>query len=128
MNRRTLGIVTTAYRATLEEQDDPVLWLLSAMRSAGADVDVVLAGNAVTYLVRGQDASGLAFGERRQTHPPRLDEDVARLSRMGARVLVVEDDLDERGIAAADLIDGATPITRRALPTLCAAYDHVWHF
>jgi len=80
MAKKVSSIVATAYRATLEEQDDTILWLSHTLKGAGADLDVLLRGNAVNYAVREQDASGLAFGDRRQTQPPRLDEDVAKLA------------------------------------------------
>ena len=38
MSKRQLHIVDGAYRATLEEQDDPVVWLCHAMRGAGAEL------------------------------------------------------------------------------------------
>jgi len=125
---KTLAIVATAYRATLEEQDDTVIWLMHALRGAGAELDVLLRGNAVNYAVGGQDASGLAFGERRQSQPPRLDEDVAKLLARGVRVFVVEDDLRDRGIEPADLVPGLALLPRDRLPTLLGSYDRVWHW
>ena len=110
MSKKILQIVETAYRATLEEQDDPVLWLVTSLRGNGADTDVLLRGNAVNYVVRDQDASGLQFGERRQTQPPRLADDVRRLGEKGVRVFYVEDDAKRRGIARDEIIDGPTPI------------------
>ncbi len=106
MAKKVLNIIESAYRGTLEEQDDTVIWLMHAMRGAGADLSVVLRGNAVNYVARGQDASGLAFGDRRQTNPPRLDEDVAKLAAKGVDVFVVEDDLAERGLERSDVIGG----------------------
>lgn len=128
MAKKILSIIATAYRATLEEQDDPIVWLTHALRGAGAELDVLLRGNAVNYAVKGQDASGLAFGDRRQTQPPRIDEDVAKLTAKGVRVFLVEEDLADRGVERSDLIAGIETVTRAALPNLFGAYDQVWHW
>src|SRR4026208_1242457 len=102
MPKRILQVVDSAYRATLEEQDDTVLWIAQAMKGAGGDFSVLLRGSAVNYAVRGQDASGLAFGAKRQTQPPRIAEDVAKLIEKGIEVFVVSDDLAERGLERGD--------------------------
>src|SRR5262249_14571085 len=128
MAKRVLSIVETAYRATLEEQDDPVLWLTAALRSAGAETSVLLRGNAVHYAVRGQEASGLAFGERRQTQQPRIERDLEKLLARGTPVLVVADDLGERGVEPGELIDGIEAVSRSALPVLLDRYDCVWQW
>jgi len=125
--KRILSIVETAYRATLEEQDDPVLWLNHVLRGAGAEVSVLLQGSAVIR-VKGQDASGLAFGGCQQTQPRKLDRDVSTLAQKSVTVLFVEDDATERGILPADLIEGVEPIRRTALPRLLAGYDQIFHW
>jgi intracellular sulfur oxidation DsrE/DsrF family protein len=128
MAKKVLSVIATAYRATLEEQDDTIVWLTHALKGAGADLDVVLRGNAVNYGVRGQDASGLAFGARRQTQPPRVADDVTKLVQKGVRVFVVEDDLRERGIEPGDLVGGLSVVARAQLPALFRSYDTVWHW
>jgi sulfur relay (sulfurtransferase) DsrF/TusC family protein len=128
MAKRVLSIVESAYRATLEEQDDTVVWLTHAMKGAGANLDVLLRGNAVNYAVKGQNASGLAFGEKRQTQPPRLDEDLAKLVGKGIKVFLVEEDFRERGIERGELIAGVEALARAGLPGLFAAYDQIWHW
>ena len=128
MAKKILSIVESAYRATLEEQDDTVIWLTHAMQGAGADLTVVLSGNAVNYAVGGQDPSGLAFGDRRQTNPPRLDDDLAKLAAKGVEVLVIEDDVVGRGVDGAELIDGIKLIPRVELLKLIRSHDQVWHW
>lgn len=125
MGKRTLTVVTCAYRATLEEQDDPVLWLTRAMRNANAAIDVLLWGNAVSYAVRAQDAGGLRFGERRQTQPPRLQHDLAALQQHGAEVFYTVADARERGIAPGELIDGVTAVETAGVAELMTRYERV---
>ena len=128
MPRKVLQIIETAYRATIEEQDDTCVWIVHAMRGGGADIAVLLRGNAVNYGCKSQDASGLAFGEKRQSHPPNIAGDVAGLIGKGVEVYVVEDDCAERGLERGDLIEGLKSVKRGGLAKLFAGYDQVWHW
>ena len=125
---KVLNIVEAAYRATLEEQDDTIIWLTHAMKGANATVDVLLRGNAVNYAVKAQDASGLKFGDQAQTQPPQLANDLAKLKEKGAKIFVVEDALLERGIETGELIDGLEFIRRHQVAKLFGDYDQVWHW
>jgi sulfur transfer complex TusBCD TusB component (DsrH family) len=125
---KVLQIIETAYRATIEEQDDTVVWITHAMKGAGGDLDVLLRGNAVNYALRGQDASGLAFGEWQQTRPPRLADDIAGLIGKGVDVYYVQDDAVARGISESALVERLKPIPRNGLAGLLGAYDQVWHW
>ena len=128
MTKRILQIIENAYRATVEEQDDTVVWFTHAMRAGGAELSVVLRGNAVNYAVRGQDASGLQFGGRKQTQPPDLARDVARLAERGVPVYVVASDAAYRGISAVDMVNGIQLVDRGQLPRLIAEHDLVFHW
>jgi sulfur relay (sulfurtransferase) DsrF/TusC family protein len=123
-----LNIVETAYRATIEEQDDTVLWLTHMLKNAGADISVLLRANAVNYAVKGQDASGLAFGETKMTHPPEIDKDVEKMIQKGVPVYLVEQDASERGLSEADFVSGIKKVKREALPELIDQHDQVWHW
>src|SRR5207237_2198028 len=123
---KVLQIVSSAYRCNPEEQDDPVVWITHAMKGAGAELDVLLVDNAVVYATPGQDASGLAFGARKQTQPPRIEEDLAKLMAKGSRVLAVAEDAEERGLSTRALLAGVEATPRAALPELFRGYDQVW--
>lgn len=125
---KTLQIVKTAYRATIEEQDDTVVWITRAMRGAGAELDVLLTGDAVNYAVKAQDASGLAFGDWRQTQPPRVAGDIAALLAKGASVYYVSEHAQERGLEGVPLVEGVRPLARHELPALLGRYDRVWQW
>ena len=125
---KALSIIESAYRATLEEQDDTIVWITRAMNGAGADIDILLRGNAVNYAVKAQDASGLAFGDWHQTQPPRLADDLSGAIAKGIAVFIVSEDLAARGIAPGDLMDGLEPVDRNGLVRLLARYDRVWQW
>lgn len=128
MAKKVLGIVESAYRATVEEQDDTILWLSHMLKNNGLDVTLLLRANAVNYAVRGQDASGLRFGDVELAHPPTIDRDLDALIGKGVPVYYVEEDARERGIPEARLVDGAKPISRRELPSMLEGFDQVWHW
>src|SRR4051794_23984995 len=118
MPKHVLQIIEGAYRVTLEEQDDPALWITQAMTGAGQKSSVLLRGNAVNYAVRAQDASGVSIGGWRQTQPPRPAEDVAKMVAAGTDVYVVEEDVAARGLERGELISGLKSVARKELPKL----------
>ena len=125
---KILQIIQSAWRCTLEEQDDPAVWIVHAMKGAGAELGVLLRGNAIGYALEGQDASGLRFGELEQKNPPRLDRDVASLAAKGIDVWAIEEDARERGIDPSGFVPGVRVLPRAQLPSLMAEYDRVWHW
>lgn len=125
---RALSIIEAAYRATLEEQDDTIVWLVRSIRAAGGEVDLLLKGSTANYAVRGQNASGLVFGTERQTRPPELAQDVSQVIAMGAKVYIVKEDVKERGLEAVRLINGLRWIGRAELARVISMYDSVWYW
>jgi sulfur relay (sulfurtransferase) DsrF/TusC family protein len=125
---KALNIIETAYRGTLEEQDDTIVWITHAMKGAGAELDVLLRANAVNYAVKGQSVAPLSFGDRQQKNGPDIAGEVAGLIGKGINVYIVTDDLADRGIGNDELIDGLSPLSKDGLAKLLDGYDHVWHW
>lgn len=125
---KVLQIVEGGYRCTVEEQDDPAVWITHAMKGAGAELGVLLRGSAVNYAVKGHDASGLNLGNKAQTQPSRLDQDVASLIQKGIPVYAIEEDLAALGIIDSQRVADVTVVSRSDVPRLFADYDQIWHW
>ena len=125
---KILSIVERAYHGTVEEQDDTILWISHMIKDAGADISVLLRGNAVNYGVMGQDASGLRFGEVTLEVPPTLDTDIANLIAAKVPTYVVREDLADRGISEAGLAKGLQIVGRSQLADLYDSHDSIWHW
>jgi intracellular sulfur oxidation DsrE/DsrF family protein len=125
---KVLNIIASGYRATLEEQDDTIVWLTHAIKGAGADVDVLLRGPAANYIIEGQEARPLSFGARTQKHAPDVHGQVASLLDKGVSVFVVEEEINRRGLNKAPRLRGAKTVPQASLPALLAQYEQVWHW
>lgn len=123
-----LHVVEQAYRATIEEQDDPVLWFAQVLRGAAVDSALLLRGSAVNYLVFRQDASGVAFGAWRQSEPPRVAASIVALLATHTPVLAIEEDLADRGIRSSDCVAGIQLVPRARVGEIVERYDHVWQW
>ena len=128
MSKRVLQVIDQPYRCTIEEQDDPVLWITQAMKGAGGEFGLLLRGSAVNYAVRGQDAGGLRFGDRVQTQPPRIDAEVERLLAKGIPVYFVREDAAERGLDLEAFVSGVKSVPQASLPGLFSEFDSIWHW
>lgn len=128
MAKKILCVVDSAYRGTLEEQDDTTLWFTAACKGAGADLSVLLTGNSVNYAVKDQKAQSLKFGRAGIPHPPKLDDDLKKLVEKGVPVFYIRDDVDERGIPGDSLIGEAEALSRTQLAKFVDQFDQIWHW
>jgi hypothetical protein len=123
---KTLQVLETAYRATVEEQDDTIIWFTHAMAGAGGQFGLLLTGNAVCYAARDQRAGALAIGGWKQSHAADLSADLAALAAKGVPLYAVEEDLEERGLLDAGLVEPLGVVPRDELPRLFDEYPRVW--
>jgi predicted peroxiredoxin len=125
---KILSIAERAYHGTIEEQDDTILWMSHILKNAGADISLLLRGNAVNYAVLGQDASGLSFGGEKMEVGPNLDRDLAEIVKAGIPTYVVREDLDDRGIGTQGLAQGIKLVGRGEVADLYDSHDAIWHW
>ena len=125
---KALNIVETAYRATLEEQDDTILWLSQSFQTAGVDVSVLLRGNAVNYLIKDQKPFSLCFGTWKQTQPPELDRDLQAMIAKGISIYAVVEEIQTRALPQDRLIEGVSFISQDHVAQLFEQFEYVWHW
>ncbi|MEM9904606.1 MAG: DsrH/TusB family sulfur metabolism protein [Cyanobacteria bacterium P01_D01_bin.44] len=125
---KVLNIVETAYRATLEEQDDTILWLSQSFQNAGVDISILLRGNAVNYLVTGQKPFELHFGTWIQTQPPELDRDLEVMIDKEISIYAIAEDIQARGLPQNRLIAGVSLIQKDQIAQLFEQFEYVWHW
>ncbi|MCL6270519.1 DsrE family protein [Sansalvadorimonas sp. 2012CJ34-2] len=125
---KVLSIISTPWRATLEEQDDTIIWLMHAIADVGAEVDVILYGDAAGYGAKGLDARGLTFGQTSQSNPPDINRDLINFLKRGRKVFICEKSLSHLGIHKDSVLPGLELVSKDKLVQLFDRYDKVWHW
>jgi len=128
MAKKVCSIIDTAYRATLEEQDDTAVWFNHILRQSGADITLLLTGNAVNYAVREQQPPALRFGTASIDFPPRLDQDLQKAAQAGVKLVLMRDDAEMHGIPSQALMPEVEQISREQLADFLNEFDLVWHW
>jgi predicted peroxiredoxin len=125
---KILSIAERAYHGTIEEQDDTIMWMTHILKKGGADISLLLRGNAVNYSVVGQDASGLSFGGEKMEVGPKLDRDLAEIISAGVPTYVVKEDLEDRGISLQEINKSVKVMARKEVADLFDSHDAIWHW
>ena len=125
---KTLQIISSAYRAINEEQDDTVLWITQAMAAAGGKFAVLLSGPAVNYAVASQDSTGLRMGTWEQANPVNPAHELARMISNDIDIYLVTDDIVDFGLDEQDLIEDTKRVMRSDLPIFLDRYRRVWNW
>jgi predicted peroxiredoxin len=124
---KILQIVESAYRATLEEQDDTILWLSHALKNAGAEISIVLKSNAVNYAIRSSselpDLANLGI-----QHPPKFAADLEKMAAKGVPIYAWQMSLKDRGISNEQLVESVRPVEGPELSRLMEQHDYVLHW
>lgn len=125
---KILNIVESAFRTLVEEQDDTILWLNQAIKKAGADISIVLAGNASLYAFIKKTSPALAIGNWKQKSPANLTDDLKRILDSGVSVYVYSDDVAQRGLKLNSLIPGVKLLSRHQALHLYNQADQIWQW
>ena len=125
---KILQIVEQAYRTLVEEQDDTILWLTQSMAGAGANLEVLLSGNAVYYAVLKQRQPAIQIGDWVQQEPADIPGDLERILAQDIPVYVLNEELAERGLHAGMLRQPVQAIDRKRLADLYNQADQVWQW
>lgn len=124
---KILNVVETAYRATLEEQDDTILWLSGMLKKNGAELSVLLRGNAVNYMVK-QQCPELVIGSEIIKHPATPTDDIRNLQEQGVKLYAVVDDVEARGIDKGECLTYVEMIQANEVGRLFEEHQLVWHW
>jgi len=120
-----LCICDQGYRASIEEQDDTVVWMTHMLQKSNTSTALLLRGSAVNYANKAQQSVGVTFGDWKQLHPADFPRDLQRYRADGGRVMVVEEDVVARGLGKDDLVEGATLVKRGDIAKIASEFDHI---
>lgn len=127
MPKKILSVLSHTEYGNLEDSDIG-LFASAFAPVAGASMTLLLSEDAVNYGVRGQEGSGIEIAGGRVQPGFLIEADVRAVSEAGIAVYALEEDLEERGIARADLVENVTLLSRRDYGKFIDQFDTVWNW
>lgn len=125
---KVISVINSAYRASLEEQDDAGLWFSAAVQNAGANVDVLLTGNAVNYGLTTHAKDAVQIGGGVIPFPMDPCANIAKMRGNGSACFYVKEDAEERGLSASDLDGDIKAMSRAEVADFLENYSDIWHW
>ena len=123
-----LSICEQGYRATVEEQDDTVIWLTHMLRRSEMDIGLVLRGSAVNYASTSPEPVGVSFGDWTQAHPANLARDLESFIADGGRVYASSEDLAKYALERSKLVEGVIPLDFDGIVDLIGDHDIIMNW
>jgi hypothetical protein len=125
---KLLQVAEQAFRTLVEEQDDTILWLSQSVRNAGADMQLLLAGNCAYYAVLTRRQPKLTIGSWQQKEPAEIRKDLDRLQTQGVAIYVADIDLADRGLADMPLHPSVKAVSADEIASLYEEADLIWQW
>ena len=125
---KILTIVESAFRTLVEELDDTILWLNQTVKKAGADISIILSGNASQYAFMKKTAPAITIGDWKQKSPANIPDDIQRILDSGVSVYVYSDDIAQRGLKLNTMFPGVKLLSRYQALHLYNQADQIWQW
>jgi sulfur transfer complex TusBCD TusB component (DsrH family) len=125
--KKILSILSHTEYGNLEDSDIG-LFASAFAPVAGQQLALVLREDAVNYAVRGQDGTGINIAGTVIQPGFLIETDLASLNQSSIPVYAIREDLEERGIAATDIIDGVKLMSQNELGKLVDQFDSIWNW
>jgi sulfur relay (sulfurtransferase) DsrF/TusC family protein len=127
MAKKILSVLSHTEYGNLEDSDIG-LFASAFAPATGSQMTMLLSEDAVNYAVRGQDGTGIKIAGGTVQPGFLIETDLQSVQETRIPVYAVREDLEERGISPAELINGVQLISRRDFGRLVDQFDTVWNW
>jgi sulfur transfer complex TusBCD TusB component (DsrH family) len=127
MAKKILSVLSHTEYGNLEDSDIG-LFASAFAPVAGQQLALVLREDAVNYAVRGQDGTGIRIAGTLIQPGFLIETDLRSLGQSNIPVYAIREDLQERGIDSADVVEGVKLMSKKELGKLVDQFDSVWNW
>ncbi len=127
MAKKILSVLSHPEYGNLEDSDIG-LFASAYAPVVGSQMTILLSEDAVNYALRGQVGTGIEIAGGKVQPGFLIETDVKAVKDAGIPVYAVREDLEERGVADSELIDGVRLLSRNEFGKFIDQFDTVWNW